>query len=266
MNPAEILAKLDGAKPQADGSWFTLCPAHDDQHTPNLHISVSGDRILVNCLAGCRQPDVLAALARRGIKPADLFLNGNRPGRPPEPAPQPSASGPRPATGPASQHPPKPPLTLATFAKAKCFTVDFLRGHGWAQDHDVLTARYLDRDSKPTGRVRIRRALAAKDGSSWSGAGLIIPYGSWRLDQAHDKGELLLVEGETDTLTAWLSNIPALGIPGANMVKVLKAEDLAGIEKVYVLREPDRGGHAFVPSVRVGRGSLPGVKLGVPAR
>ena len=93
----------------------------------------------------------------------------------------------------------------------------------------------------------MRTALVAKQGSTWiKGAGAPIPYGRWRLDDAMEKGELWLVEGETDALAGWLHNLPVLGIPGADMVKVLAAEDLHGIDRLYVVQEPDAGGATFV--------------------
>jgi DNA primase len=74
-------------------------------------------------------------------------------------------------------------------------------------------------------------------------------YGLWRLDEARRAGVLYLVEGESDTLTLWLQGLPALGIPGANAAKCLTADHLAGITKVYISREPDRGGQSFVEGV-----------------
>ncbi len=55
----------------------------------------------------------------------------------------------------------------------------------------------------------------------------------------------MLVEGESDTQTLWFHGIPALGIPGAETWKDRWAEHLEGIERVYVVVEPDEGGQTL---------------------
>ncbi|MBC7345342.1 MAG: hypothetical protein H5U03_08000, partial [Clostridia bacterium] len=54
------------------------------------------------------------------------------------------------------------------------------------------------------------------------------------------------MEGETDAATAWVHDIPALGIPGATMAKVIAPEHLEGIRIVYAPEEPDQGGATFL--------------------
>jgi putative DNA primase/helicase len=68
----------------------------------------------------------------------------------------------------------------------------------------------------------------------------------WRLDEAREKGELVIVEGESDTLTSWYHNVPCLGIPGADLTKLLTAEALTGIDTVWIVKEPEQGGQTFV--------------------
>ena len=56
---------------------------------------------------------------------------------------------------------------------------------------------------------------------------------------------MVLVEGESDCHTLWYHGIPALGIPGAgNWREDRDAGYLDGIETIYVVIEPDRGGQA----------------------
>ena len=72
-----------------------------------------------------------------------------------------------------------------------------------------------------------------------------LPYGIWRLKDARERGLLLIVEGHSDAQTAWLHDWPALGIPGAKSWKEERdAPLLDGIERIYVLVEPDTGGTA----------------------
>jgi 5S rRNA maturation endonuclease (ribonuclease M5) len=74
MTTAELLERLDGAKPTGDDRWEALCPAHDDR-TPSLSISTGDEgRVLLHCHAGCSTTDVLAGL---GLTEADLFERRN---------------------------------------------------------------------------------------------------------------------------------------------------------------------------------------------
>ncbi len=68
------------------GRWMAACPAHDDR-SPSLSLrnraDPDGDRVLVNCFAGCAAEDVLAAL---GLDFGDLYdrerpREPRRPGR-----------------------------------------------------------------------------------------------------------------------------------------------------------------------------------------
>ncbi len=96
-------------------------------------------------------------------------------------------------------------------------------------------------------RYRVRTALVAKEGSRWSkGEGTIVPYGLGRLEEARKAGYLVLVEGESDCWTLWYHGFPALGLPGAEMARTLEESMLTGIDRLYLMQEPDAGGTAFV--------------------
>jgi hypothetical protein len=77
----------------------------------------------------------------------------------------------------------------------------------------------------------------------------LVVYGQDRLDQANQAGFLILVEGESDCWALWHQDLPALGIPGSSAWKTLEAEHVAGVNKVYIHREPDQGGNTFVKGV-----------------
>lgn len=68
MNAQQIADRLK-ATPNGDGSWMARCPAHDD-HTPSLSIKSAGEKVLLNCFAGCTPEAVCGSM---GIKVADLF-------------------------------------------------------------------------------------------------------------------------------------------------------------------------------------------------
>ncbi len=75
MRPVEkVLELVERFEERPNGFWC-VCPAHED-HDPSLHVEEADDgRVLMVCRAGCSQPEVLAALERRGLKPRDLFAD-----------------------------------------------------------------------------------------------------------------------------------------------------------------------------------------------
>lgn len=204
MTSAEFLGYFQNVKPAGANQWMAQCPAHDDPQN-SLSIRFTEEhKWLLKDFAGCRVPDIVKAA---GLNLTDLF---------------PKNGAARTATPPATS------LTLSAFALAKGLPADFLADCGVEEDQRGLVITYRLHDGSPALRQRRRTALAAKDGSTWAGppGHPLVAYGLWRLDAAREKGELLLVEGETDALTAWYHNQPALGIPGAEMVKLLAREDL----------------------------------------
>jgi hypothetical protein len=144
-------------------------------------------------------------------------------------------------------------LDVAALAREKRLDPSFLRGLGVedAPNRGGVLIRYFAEDSREHPRVRLRTALRAKDGSRWLGPTNVGPiaYGLWRLAEAREKQFVLLVEGESDCWALWQADFPALGIPGATLAKVLRAEHFEGLRAIYVYREPDKGGDAFVQGV-----------------
>jgi hypothetical protein len=94
--------------------------------------------------------------------------------------------------------------------------------------------------------VRIRLCLD-KDGDrdrrfAWRKGDKPRLYGLWRIGAPT---YVVLVEGESDCHTLWFHDVPALGIPGAgNWNEARDAPELVGIERIYVVVEPDAGGQA----------------------
>lgn len=89
MSNAQVIDRLEIRARQivADlaGSWsrsrgMCRCPAHEDR-TPSLSVTLGSRAILFHCFAGCANEAVLAALAQRGIKPANLFDGRSEPVR-----------------------------------------------------------------------------------------------------------------------------------------------------------------------------------------
>jgi len=99
---------------------------------------------------------------------------------------------------------------------------------------------YLGVDGSPTGSTRRRHAMTEADGKrfSWKKGSTVLLYGMQKLEEIHRSGWVLLVEGETDTLTGWQAGIPTLGIPGKATWKSEWVELLHGLEVVLWV-EPD---------------------------
>lgn len=72
---SNIVTALNG-KNQSDGSAMVLCPAHADKN-PSLHITNSGDKVLVHCMAGCSQDSVISALQSKGLWPEKFNGSSN---------------------------------------------------------------------------------------------------------------------------------------------------------------------------------------------
>src|SRR4029453_13681606 len=90
--------------------------------------------------------------------------------------------------------------------------------------------------------VRFRIALE-RDRFRWKSGSKPCLYGLHPLTEAQAPGYGVLVEGESDCHTLWFHGIHALGIPGAaNWREDRDARHLDGIETIYVVVEPDRGG------------------------
>jgi DNA-binding transcriptional ArsR family regulator len=223
-----ILRSLHKVREQPNGSWVACCPAHPDEN-PSLHITLTDDRVLLKCFAGCATEAICDAL---GIGLRDLFLNdgvGN----------QESQSG----------------LTLEDFAKAKRLVVEFLSRHyvkqGEWRGKPAVAFVYRDADGD-FWAIRYRIALTG-DKFRWeAGASAkTLLYGAWWLPLWRQRGvqTVLLVEGESDALTLWQAGVPAVGVPGADSLTDQNAKLLDGFT-VVLWREPDDGGEKLLQHAR----------------
>lgn len=127
------------------------------------------------------------------------------------------------------------------FAERKRLPIDFLIRHGVTEDANGI------RFSNATARPRIR-GHADSHKTIWAGdaTGVLRVYGYDRVElMAKQSRSLLVCEGESDALTAWLHERPAVGVPGSSMHELLKYEDVALFDRVLVVREPDEAGRKF---------------------
>ena len=232
-NPAlsRVLDHLSGVK-RAGRGWIAECPAHEDQKASlSIDLNSRGD-VLLHCFAGCPVESIVAAL---GLTMADLYVQ-------PLAASENSREG---ATGDR--------LSVEDLARDKLLPAEFLRSLGVNEcEPGGVRIPYRLPDGSSAPRCRFRTALKAGEGSRWlpsKSDKSPVPYGLDRLQNARQAGYLVLVEGESDCWTLWYHSFPALGIPGASMAKLLDAEYLEGIPRLYVVQENDPGGRAFVHGV-----------------
>lgn len=228
-----IRARTHKEPRRSGGSWLCLCPGHADEKNPSLSVTPMVDGVRVKCFAGCSTEQILSAL---DMEVKDLFVAHERPGS-------------RQAASDAARPPQRQPLTIDVLARDKRLPAEFLRELGLRENEGSVEIPYYGPGREALPRFRIRSDRTAKRGSRWNrGSGEITPYGVWLLPP--DEGELILCEGESDSWTLWHHGFAALGLPGANMTKTLKAEHLAGVARVYVSREPGKGGITFVEGLR----------------
>lgn len=232
-----VLQKLEGVK-TGEGGWTARCPAHPDREA-SLSVGQGDDgRVLLKCFAGCSAEEIVAAI---GLAMADLFENSE----------QQSGRRSKRASNKddADETEQREGLTVAEYAEAKGLPLPFLRGLG-LKDFPYFGAGavripYRDEDDTEIA-VRFRLSLTDEPRLVWKSGSKAQLYGLWRLKEARAAGTIVLCEGESDTHTLWLHDIPAIGLPGADTWKEDWAGHLDGIDRILVVIEPDRGGEAVM--------------------
>ena len=143
--------------------------------------------------------------------------------------------------------------TLDDYSAKKKLPVKFLQKLGTTQikymGKPAVRIPYYNESGEETA-VRFRTGLtrSADDDNRfrWKKGSKLSLYGLWKMADAKRTGYIVLCEGESDTQTLWLHNIPAIGLPGANTWQEPWGKYFDGIEKIYVIIEPDSGGDAVV--------------------
>ena len=224
--PAElwhaILAKLDRGDcpdnkwPDAKGEYWALCPFHADTHSGNFSVCEHGFK----CFACGEKGGLHNLAAKLGVAVLQCCSGGYI-----------------------------SPCSLADYARAKHLPSDFLMTLGlkdvkWQDGSVRIRIPYYDQ----TGREVTYRFRIAMSGDKfrWAKGSRVMLYGLWRLDPA--ARSVIFVEGESDCHTLWHYGLPALGVPGAATWKPEWARFVDGLT-VYVWREPDQGGNAFLAAV-----------------
>lgn len=193
--------------------WRGRCPCHADD-TPSLNLRLWADGVLSwHCFGGCARGAVLGWF---GLTAADL----------------------------------EPPLTLARFASAKGLALDTLARAGVTElAGGGLQFTYRDAAGDVLPRARVRRYLGERGAWTKGPGRCAYLYGLWTLAEIRAAGHVLVLEGESDWLSAFEDGRPALSCPGAANVGGLELDTLSGIDRVEIVQESDAGGAAFRDNV-----------------
>ncbi|MDP8974355.1 MAG: hypothetical protein M3N45_14600 [Actinomycetota bacterium] len=231
----KVLERLEGVE-KHNGFYRAFCPAHDDHTSPNLDVEEGEDgRALLICRAGCENPEIVIAL---GLEMKDLFEHRNGSGI------RKKSSSISPKTTASVQ-----PCNLQNYAASKALPLEFLKELGLTdrnyQGKPAVRIPYFDENGEEVAvrfRIALEKSEEGDDRFRWRTGSKAQLYGLWRLESIRKAGYVVLVEGESDTQTLWYHKIPALGIPGASNWRAAWADLLEGIDRIYVIIEPDQGG------------------------
>jgi len=221
-----------------------ICPVHDD-HNPSLGVDLrhngASPKVVLHCRSqGCEYSEILQAV---GLTDADLKLQQKNVAIP---------------YG----------CTLKAYAASKNLSLEFLSSGDVALEDGTCFVKALGREVSAVEipyadqngdqvATRYRISLGGHDKFRWEKGSSTILYGLHKLEEAYDAGYVLLVEGESDTHTAWYRGLPAIGVPGVDNWKGEWAEHLNGIPKIFVVVEPDEAGKKLWRSL-VGCSTLAG--------
>jgi hypothetical protein len=246
-NFENVLDRLNVASRNGEKA-MSYCPAHDDRSNPSLSLKAANGKLLLHCFAGCRPEDIVSKV---GLGMQELFAEGggeasippNTPARLHAKEEKPLANGQdERASGDARLN---HGCTLKEYSEEKKLPEGFLRGLGLKEitysEKPAIRIPYPDEEGQEVA-VRFRVSLDSSEKFRWRSGDKPRPYGLRLLEKARKAGYVVLVEGESDCHTLWCHEIPALGVPGASNWRDEWASYLEGIEKVYVVIEPDQGG------------------------
>jgi putative DNA primase/helicase len=225
----KVLGRFPGEhKRKSKTDADVLCPVHDD-HNPSLGVDLrqngADPKVVLNCRSqGCEYSEILQAV---GLTDADLKLQEKRG----------MAYG----------------CTLEAYAASKDLPLKFLTSDDVALEDGTCYVRalgtevpaveipYADQDGEQLA-TRYRISPGGDDKFRWERGSKTTLYGLHKLEEAHEAGYVLLVEGESDCHTAWYRGLPAVGVPGVDNWRDEWAERLNGIPKIFVVVEPDEAG------------------------
>lgn len=225
-------------KPQVSGSRLTgLCPFHADK---NASFSADLKTGRFNCFACGTSGNYIDFVANRfGMDTKDAYKKILA------------------DYGIAEQKKPKEKVS-DTLYNVEIYAEEKKLPEGWLAKTFSLSAGkersgqhyvkipYFNEDCQPVVfRKRYPKDAPMRFKWSQGSAGKLMLYGLWSLKTVHERGYVILVEGESDTHTLWYLGLPTLGVPGASTYRPEWSEKLKGL-KLYLHIEPDQGGKTFL--------------------
>ena len=234
-----VVSRLN--RPRQSGDGVTAhCSGHDDRHE-SLSVQRGTERaVVLRCFAGCQPADILRAL---GFSDEEIraILAARTDGK---------------VTAQTSSRAPartqQAGITVSETARSKGLPEKFLREEFGLRDavgRRAVEIPYPAADGT-TLFTRTRVSTSGKSKTLQPAGVQLVPYGLNRLDRWRAASKSLAVEGESDTWTGWRHDVPTLGLPGASSAGSLELEHVEGMERLYVLQEPDAGGPAFYTGIR----------------
>ena len=211
-----ILPHLQGVRRLANGGYMARCPVHDDTN-PSLSLREENGKLLWKCFAGCSQEAVQRELERRVGIPRETDRPTRRRTR----------------------------LTLADYARQKGLDAEKLRAWGYYDHRQGVAMPERDITGKLIN-LKIRLPEGSKNRFFYPVYRYPIPAGLWRLPEWKDADTIYLCEGETDMLTLWHADMPALGIQGAKKWHEAWWQYLIGSERIVIIPDNDREGESLV--------------------
>ncbi len=138
---------------------------------------------------------------------------------------------------------------LAEFSKLKLLSLEYLQRRRVTE----AAGGGLRFDYGDKARARIRKSAGSAHPTFWA-SGDTRPmrvYGAPLAERFAERPNkvLLIVEGESDTLTLWHHRRLAFGVPGATMAHLLVGADVNWATQILVAREPGEAGGKFVESI-----------------
>jgi hypothetical protein len=147
-----------------------------------------------------------------------------------------------------------PGLTIIEYASAKGFSLDLLQQYGIQQARygknfpQTVKFPYFHKNGEsPSNHFRLALNGPKDDRFRWGKGDRISLYGEHWADEFRKLPYCVLVEGETDALTLWMHQIPAMALPGATTWNESRdAAALTAVPIILVVIEPDDGGNAML--------------------
>jgi len=143
------------------------------------------------------------------------------------------------------------PYTIEDFSQDKKLPIEFLKRFGIQTSADGNSVLFPYQDiSNNFLRWRIRNHPDSACKFLWDNAQDVPTtlYGLWSLN-SWNSDYIVIVEGESDTLTLWHYGIPAVGVPGASNFKKEYAKYFEKFKDIYVHSEEDTGANTLLKKV-----------------